>query len=111
LISRGEKEKPMARPGENREDIKRALAGLGWEVRTDDEGSGAVMGAHDKYHLMVNFEGEKPTSVLISYVGRGGEIPAGTGRAQNACPPPKASYELFPGSRESRKTLLPIPHS
>ena len=64
----------MARPGESREDIKRALTGMGWEVRTDDEGSGAVMGAHGKYHLMVSFEGEKPTSVLISYVGRGGEI-------------------------------------
>ena len=34
----------MARPGESKEDIKRALAGLGWEIRTDDEGSGAVMG-------------------------------------------------------------------
>ena len=64
----------MARPGESKEDIKRALAELGWEVRTDDDNPGAVMGAHDKYHLMVNFEGEKPTSVLISYVGRGGEI-------------------------------------
>jgi hypothetical protein len=64
----------MARPGESKEDIKRALAELGWEVRTDDDNSGAVMGTHDKYHLMVNFEGEKPTSVLISYVGRGGEI-------------------------------------
>ena len=64
----------MARPGESREDIRRALAGMGWEVRTDDEGCGAIMGAHGKYHLMVSFEGDKPTSVLISYVGRGGEI-------------------------------------
>jgi hypothetical protein len=73
-MSRGGKEKRMARPGESKEDVKRALAGLGWEVRTDDEGSGAVMGAHGKYHLMVSFEGEKPSSVLISYVGKGGEI-------------------------------------
>ena len=64
----------MAHPGESKEDIERALAGLGWEARTDDEVSGAVMGAHGKYHLMVSFEGEKPTSVLISYVGKGGEI-------------------------------------
>ena len=64
----------MARPGESREDIRRALADLGWEVRTDDEGSNAVMGGHGKYHLMVSFEGDEPTSVLISYVGRGGEI-------------------------------------
>jgi hypothetical protein len=64
----------MARPGESREDVELALAGLGWDVRTDDQGSGAVLGAHGKYHIMVSFEGEKPTSVLISYVGRGGEI-------------------------------------
>jgi hypothetical protein len=73
-MSRGGKEKLMARPGESKEDIKRALAGLGWEVRTDDKGSGAIMGAHGKYHLMISFEGEKPTSMLISYVGKGGEI-------------------------------------
>jgi hypothetical protein len=64
----------MAHRGENREDIKRALANLGWEVRTDDKGPDAIMGGYGKYHLMVNFEGEKPTSVIISYVGKGGEI-------------------------------------
>jgi hypothetical protein len=101
----------MTRPGEDREDIKRALAGLGWEVRTDDEGSGAVMGAHGKYHLMVSFEGEKPTSVLISYVGKGGEILSRNWSGTERLPTPEASYELFPGSRESRKTLLSIPRS
>ena len=64
----------MTRPGESREDIRRALADLGWEVRTDDEDSRAIMGAHGKYHLMVSFEGDEPTSVLVSYVGRGGEL-------------------------------------
>lgn len=64
----------MARAGESREDVRRALAGLGWEVRTDDEDSGAIMGAYGKYHLMVSYEGDEPTSVLVSYVGRGGEI-------------------------------------
>ena len=54
----------MARPGESREDIRRALADLGWEVRTDDEDSRAIMGAHGKYHLMVSFEGDEPTFVL-----------------------------------------------
>jgi hypothetical protein len=98
LISRGEKEKPMARPGENREDIKRALAGLGWEVRTDDEGLAAVMGAHDKYHLMVNFEGEKPTSVLISYVGRGGEILSRNWSGTERLPTPESVVRAF--SRE-----------
>ena len=64
----------MARPGESKEDIGRALEDLGWEVQTDEERSGAVMGAHGKYHLMISFEGDEPTSILVSYVGRGGEI-------------------------------------
>ena len=98
MISRGEKEKPMARPGESREDIKRALAGMGWEVRTDDKGSGAVMGAHGKYHLMVNFEGEKPTSVLISYVGRGGEILSRNWSGTERLPTPESVVRAF--SRE-----------
>lgn len=33
----------MAR--ESREDVKRALVDLGWEVGVDDKGSGDVMGA------------------------------------------------------------------
>jgi hypothetical protein len=81
----------MALPGESREDIRRALADLGWEVRTDEESSYAVMGAHGKYHLMVSFAADEPTSVLVSYVGRGGRSSAGNGRAQNICPPPEAS--------------------
>jgi hypothetical protein len=64
----------MARPGESKEDIGRALSDLGWEIQTNKQGSGAVMGAHGKYHLMVSFEGDEPTSILVSYVGRGGEI-------------------------------------
>ena len=64
----------MAHREENREDIKRALADLGWAVRTDDEGPNAVMGSYGKHRLMVNFEGGKPTSVIITYVGKGGEI-------------------------------------
>jgi hypothetical protein len=97
-MSRGGKENLMARPGESREDIERALAGLGWEVRPDDEGSGAVMGAHDKYHLMVNFEGEKPTSVLISYVGRGGEILSRNWSGTERLPTPERVVRAF--SRE-----------
>ena len=64
----------MAHQGENREDIKRALADLGWEVRMDDEDPAVLMGGYGKYHLMVNFEGGEPTSVIVSYVGKGGEI-------------------------------------
>ncbi len=64
----------MAHPKESREDIKRALADLGWEVRTADEPADTVMGGYGKYHLMVNYEGGKPASLIISYVGKGGEI-------------------------------------
>ena len=85
----------MARPRESREDIERALAGLGWEVRTDDEGSGAVMGAHGKYHLMVSFEGEKPTSVLISYVGKGGEILSRNWPGTERLPTPQSVVRAF----------------
>jgi len=59
---------------ESREDIKQALAGLGWEVQPDDENAAEIMGAHGKYHLMVSLEDGEPVSVTISYVGRGGEI-------------------------------------
>jgi hypothetical protein len=88
----------MGRPGESKEDIKRALARLGWEVRTDDEGSGAIMGAHGKYHLMVSFEGEKPTSVLISYVGKGGEILSRNWSGTERLPTPQSVVRAF--SRE-----------
>jgi hypothetical protein len=64
----------MAHREENREDIERAIADLGWEVRTDDVGPDAVVGSYGKHRLMVNFEGGEPTSLIISYVGRGGEI-------------------------------------
>lgn len=57
---------------ESRENVELALAELGWEVRTND--SGAVMGGYGKYHLMISFEGGEPVSVIISYVGKGGEI-------------------------------------
>jgi hypothetical protein len=32
------------------------------------------MGPHGKYHVMVSFEAGEPTSVIVSYVGKGGEI-------------------------------------
>ena len=85
----------MARSGKSREDIKRALTGLGWEVRTDDKGSGAVMGAHGKYYLMVSFEGEKPTSVLISYVGKGGEILSRNWPGTERLPTPQRVVRAF----------------
>lgn len=60
--------------GESREDIKRALAELGWAVRTRDGSAGEIMCGHGKYHLMVGFRDGEPVSVTISYVGKGGEI-------------------------------------
>ena len=59
---------------ESRKDVERALAELGWEVRTEDERPDAVMAGHGKYHLMVSFEAGEPTSVIVSYVGKGGGI-------------------------------------
>jgi len=88
----------MARPGENKEDIGRALEDLGWEVQTDEEHSGAVMGAHGKYHLMVNFEGDEPTSILVSYVGRGGEILSRKWPGTEHLPTPRSIVRAF--SRE-----------
>lgn len=62
----------MARHKDSREDIERKLIELGWEVRGGGEGT--LAGGYGKYHLLVSFEGEEPSSVLISYVGKGGGI-------------------------------------
>ena len=91
----------MARPGESKQDIGRALEDLGWEIQTDEEGSGAVMGAHGKYHLMVSFEGDEPTSILVSYVGRGGEILSTKWPGTEHLPTPQSVVRgLSKGSRD-----------
>ena len=91
----------MARPGESKEDIGRALSDLGWEIQTDEEGSGAIMGAHGKYHLMVSFEGDEPTSILVSYVGRGGEILSRRWPGTEHLPAPRSVVRgLSKGSRD-----------
>lgn len=59
---------------QSKESVKRALTELGWEIPTADEHPDAVMGACGKYHVMVSFETGEPTSVIVSYVGKGGEI-------------------------------------
>ena len=59
---------------ESRQDVEQALMELGWEVETEEDRPDTVMASHGKYHLMVSFEGEEPTSVIVSYVGRGGGI-------------------------------------
>ncbi len=85
----------MAHQGENKEEIKRALADLGWEVRTDDESSDAVVGSYGKHRLMVNFEGGKPTSLIISYVGRGGEILSRKWPGAERLPTPEKVVQVF----------------
>lgn len=85
----------MAHRGENRVDIERALADLGWEVRTDDESPDAVVGSYGKHRLMVNFEGGEPTSLIISYVGRGGEILSRKWPGAGRLPAPQKVVQVF----------------
>ena len=85
----------MAHRGENREEIKRAIADLGWEVRMDDVGPDAVVGSYGKHRLMVNFEGGEPTSLIISYVGRGGEILSRKWPGAEHLPSPQKVVRVF----------------
>jgi hypothetical protein len=64
----------VAPRGASRDEVRGALARLGWEPREDDPSSGAVIGGHGKYYLMVSFGEDGPTSVIISYVGGGGGL-------------------------------------
>ena len=85
----------MAHRGENREEIKRALTNLGWEVRTDNESPDAIIGSYGKYRTMVNFEGGEPTSLIISYVGRGGEILSRKWPGAKRLPAPQKVVQVF----------------
>lgn len=86
----------MAYRGESREDIRQALAGLGWDVRADEEENpGVVTGGCGKYHLVVSFEGGEPTSVLISYVGKGGEILSRKWPGVDSLPTPQKVVSAF----------------
>ncbi|CAN5656005.1 MAG: hypothetical protein M3494_11230, partial [Actinomycetota bacterium] len=71
-----------------KEDIKRRLADIGWEVRVAD--AGAVVGGSGKCRVMVSFDrlGE-PTSVIIAHVGRGGGILSGKWRGLRNLPSPE----------------------
>ena len=62
----------MTREDESEAGVRRALADLGWEVRGEGERPDVVVGGYGKYHVMVSFGDGKPTSLIISYVGRGG---------------------------------------
>lgn len=64
----------MRREDDGRAGVRRALADLGWEVREEDAKPDVVVGGYGKYHVMVSFGDGEPTSLIISYVGRGGEM-------------------------------------
>ena len=81
---------------ERRENVERALAELGWEVRTDDPD--VVIGSHDKHHLMVGFRDGEPISVTISYVGKGGEILSRAWPGVERLPTPKSVVRRLKGS-------------
>ena len=67
-------ERRVTKEDESRVSVRRALADLGWEVRAEGEGPDVVVGGYGKYHLMVSFGNGAPTSLIISYVGKGGEM-------------------------------------
>ena len=64
----------MAREDDSRASVRRALIDLGWEVRSAGGRPNVVMGSYGKYHVMVSFADGEPTSLIISYVGSGGEM-------------------------------------
>ncbi len=80
---------------ENKEDIKRALVELGWEVGVDDEGTDDVVGSHGKHHLLVGFQDGEPVSVTISYVGKGGEILSRAWPGTERLPTPQSVVRMF----------------
>lgn len=71
---------------ESRESVRLALADLGWEVREEAE---AVIGSHGKHYVMVSFEDGKPSSVIISYVGKGGGLLSSKWRGSERLPTPR----------------------
>lgn len=85
---------------QSREEIGRALSGLGWEVRTSRQKTGPVVGAHGKHYIMVNFREGGPTSVIISYVGKGGGILSGKWEGEARLPSPRQAIRaLSPAAR------------
>jgi hypothetical protein len=66
--------------------VRRTLADLGWEMREEAE---SVIGSHGKHYVMVSFEDGKPSSVIISYVGKGGGLLSGKWRGSERLPTPR----------------------
>ena len=80
---------------ESKEHVKRALADLGWKLQTQDERPDAVMANHGKYHLMISFDDGEPTSVIVSYVGRGGAILSAKWAGVEHLPTPKSVVRVL----------------
>jgi hypothetical protein len=80
---------------ENKKEVERALLELGWEVRREDERPDAVMAGHGKYHLIVSFEAEDPTSVIVSYVGKGGSILSSKWSGAERLPTPRSVVRVL----------------
>lgn len=79
----------------SKKDIEQALADLGWETQADEEGSSAVVVSYGKHHLMVNFEAGEPTSVIISYVGKGGGLLSRKWPGTERLPTPQKVVQTF----------------
>lgn len=80
----------------SRESIGEALAALGWELREGEDS--AVIGSHDKHYIMVNFEAGKPSSVIISYVGKGGGILSSKWEREERLPAPRQAVRALAAS-------------
>jgi hypothetical protein len=80
---------------ESKTEVERALTGLGWEVRGEDERSDAVMAGYGKYHVMVSFEAGEPTSVIVSYVGKGGSILSSKWSGAEHLPTPRSVVRVL----------------
>ena len=80
---------------ENKKEVERALLELAWKVRREDERPDAVMAGYGKYHLVVSFEAGEPTSVIVSYVGKGGSILSSKWSGAEHLPTPRSVVRVL----------------
>ena len=80
---------------ENKKEVERALLELAWKVRREDERPDAVMAGYGKYHLVVSFEAGEPTSVIVSYVGKGGSILSSKSSGAERLPTPRSVVRVL----------------
>lgn len=72
--------------------MAQALSGLGWEVSQKPD---RVVGSHGKHHIMVSFEDDGPSSVIISYVGRGGGLLSSKWQGTERLPSPRKAVRAL----------------